>query len=200
MKNKTIVFATSNYNKVKEVREMLTPLGFKVLSLSDLNLCVTHPEDALTFAGNAKIKAEEIAEKCSYPVLADDSGLMIDALEGFPGVHSARFMEGYPYEVKNKAILEMMEGKENRRACFRTAMVYIDKEKGIEKTFEGVTEGVITTKLDPKPLHGFGYDPIFFSLDLNKTFGQATNEEKDSCSHRARALMKFVDFLKGRED
>ena len=197
MKN-IIVFATSNHNKVREVREMLSPLGFEVLSLVDLNLRITHPEDAKTFSGNAKIKAEEIALKCDYPVLGDDSGLMIDALDGFPGVHSARFMEGYTYETKNKAILEMMEGKENRRASFHTAMVYIDRKEGIEMTFEGITQGEITKELDPKPIHGFGYDPIFYSYDIGKTFGRATNEEKDSCSHRARALMKVVEYLQTR--
>lgn len=197
---KTIVFATGNENKVREVREMLNPLGYQVLSLKDLGLEVTHPEDAETFEGNSKIKAEDIASKCDYPVLSDDSGLSIDALDGFPGVHSARFMEGHPYSEKNQAILKMMEGKKDRKATFHTVMTFLDKEKGIEKTFSGTNEGEITLTLDPNPKQGFGYDPIFYSFDLKKTFGQATPEEKDSVSHRGRALRKVVEYLKTLED
>lgn len=193
---KTIVFATGNENKVREVREMLSPLGYEVLSLKDMNLEVTHEEDALTFEGNSIIKAEDIASKCSYPVISDDSGLSIEALDGFPGVHSARFMEGSSYNEKNKAILKMMEGKTNRKAYYDTVVTFIDKERGIEKTFPGRNEGEITTSLDENPKYGFGYDPIFFSYDLNKTFAQATPEEKDSVSHRGRAVKAFVEFLK----
>ena len=186
MKN-IIVFATSNVNKVREVREMLEGMDVEIRSLSDMGLEVTHEEDSNTFEGNAKIKAEDIASKCSYP---------IDALDGFPGVHSARFMEGHPYEEKNLAILKMMEDKENRKAAFYTAMVFIDKKRNIEKTFFGKNEGEITKEMDYHPISGFGYDPIFFSYDLNKTFGQATPVEKDSVSHRGRALMSFLEYYK----
>ncbi len=195
MKN-IIVFATSNVNKVREVKEMLEGMEVEILSLSDLGLSVTHEEDSPTFEGNAKIKAEDIAEKCSYPVLSDDSGLSIEALDGFPGVHSARFMEGHPYEEKNLAILEMMKDMENRKAAFYTAMCFIDKKKKIEKVFFGKNEGSITKEMDYHPVSGFGYDPIFFSDDLNKTFGQSTAEEKDSVSHRGRALMAFMEYYK----
>ena len=125
MNKKIIVFATSNPNKVVEVKEMLAPLGYEVLCLKDLGLEVTHPEDAETFVGNAKIKAEDIASKCDYPIISDDSGLSIEALDGFPGVHSARFREGHPYVEKNLAILKRMEGKEHRKAAFHTARVYM---------------------------------------------------------------------------
>lgn len=195
MKN-IIVFATSNVNKVREVKEMLVGMEVEILSLSDLGLSVTHEEDSPTFEGNAKIKAEDIAEKCSYPVLSDDSGLAIEALDGFPGVHSARFMEGHSYEEKNLAILDRMKDKENRKAAFYTAMAFIDKSRNIEKVFFGKNEGHITEEMDYHPISGFGYDPIFFSDDLNKTFGQATAEEKDSVSHRGRALMSFMEYYK----
>ena len=194
---KTIVFASGNADKVREVREMLEPLGYEVLSLKDLHLEVSHPEDAETFEGNSRIKAEDIAGKCSYPVLSDDSGLSIDALNGFPGVHSARFMEGHPYEEKNDAILKMMEGKENRKASYFTVMTYIDRKNGIEKCFSGENAGEISLTRDLHPLHGFGYDPIFYSYDLHKRFSEATSEEKDAVSHRGKALFKVVDFLKG---
>ncbi len=175
---------------------MLEGMDVEIRSLSDIGLEVTHEEDSNTFEGNAKIKAEDIASKCSYPVLSDDSGLAIDALDGFPGVHSARFMEGHPYEEKNLAILKMMEDKENRKAAFYTAMVFIDKKRNIEKTFFGKNEGEITKEMDYHPISGFGYDPIFFSYDLNKTFGQATPVEKDSVSHRGRALMSSLEYYK----
>lgn len=196
MKQKIIVFATSNPNKVAEVKERLSPLGYDVLCLKDLGLEVTHPEDAETFVGNAKIKAEDIAGKCSYPIISDDSGLSIDALDGFPGVHSARFREGKPYIEKNKAILKRREGKENRKAAFHTARVYLDKQNGIEEVFEGIAPGEIVMALDENAVHGFGYDPIFYSYDLKKTFGQATRQEKDSVSHRGRALKKAFEFIR----
>lgn len=193
--NKTLVFATSNPNKVKEVREMLAPLHIEVLSLKDLNLEVTHPEDSETFEGNSKIKAEDIASKCSYPVISDDSGLSIVALGGFPGVHSARFMEGHSYTEKNLAILEKMKNITDRRATFHTVMTFIDKSKNIEVCFEGKNDGEITKDFDAEAPDGFGYDPIFYSYDLKKTFGRATSEEKDSVSHRGRALRKLVAYL-----
>ncbi len=195
MNKKIIVFATSNPNKVVEVKERLSPLGYSVICLKDLGLEVTHPEDAETFAGNAKIKAEDIASKCGYPIISDDSGLSIDALDGFPGVHSARFREGHPYSEKNQAILKRREGKENRKAAFHTARVYLDKKKGIEEVFEGIAPGEIVKAFDDKARHGFGYDPIFYSYDLKKTFGQATRQEKDSVSHRGRALKKTFEFI-----
>lgn len=199
MNKKTLIFATSNPNKVKEVKERLAPYGFEVLCLKDIGLEVTHPEDAMTFVGNAKIKAEDIASKCPYPVISDDSGLSIEALDGFPGVHSARFREGHPYEEKNQAILKRREDKEDRRAAFHTAMVYLDKNRGIEKVFEGIAPGEIVKTFDPKRKNGFGYDPIFYSYDLKKTFGEATREEKDSVSHRGRALKKAREFITSLE-
>ena len=195
--NKTIVLATSNANKLIEVKEVLSPLGFEVLSLKDLSLKQTAPEDGLTFVDNARIKAEDIASLCSYPVLSDDSGLCIEALDGFPGVHSARFMEGMDYKLKNQAIIEKMKGITDRRAYFACAMVYIDKKNGIDKAFEAHSEGEITLEVDPNPISGFGYDPIFYSYELKKTFGQASMEEKDKVSHRGKALLQVVEYLKG---
>lgn len=199
-KMKTIVFASSNLDKVREVKEVLEPYGYKILSLKDLNLEVTHPEDAETFEGNSKIKAEDIAMKCDYPVLSDDSGLSIDTLDGFPGVHSARFMEGHDYKEKNQALLDMLKDKENRKASYFTVMTYIDKSKNIEKVFPGENAGEIALTIDENPINGFGYDPIFFSYDLNKTFSRATPEEKDAVSHRGKALQKVLEFLKTNKE
>lgn len=194
---KKIVFATSNSHKVQEVREMMEPYDYEILSLKDVGLEVTHPEDGDTFEANALIKAEDIAAKIDYPVLSDDSGLVIDALNGFPGVYSARFMEGHPYTEKNQAVLDKMKNMKNRKARFYAALVYLDKKNHIQKTCLGISEGEITKELDQNPISGFGYDPIFYSYELKKTFGQCTAEEKDSVSHRGKALREMITFLRG---
>lgn len=196
--NKKIVFATHNAHKVEEVREMLSPLGYAVFSLADLGLKETKEETSDTFEGNSKIKAEDIASQCpDIAVLADDSGLSILALDGFPGVHSARFMEGHSYLEKNKAILEKMEKIEDRRASFLTVMTYIDEKRETEKCFLGEDKGEIIRKLKEGKQNGFGYDPIFYSYALKKTYGEASPEEKNSVSHRGRALKKLVAYLGG---
>ncbi len=194
---KKIVFASHNPDKAREVREMLSPLGFDVLTLSDVNLKQTKEETADTFEGNSRIKAEDIASQCDYAVLSDDSGLSIEGLGGFPGVHSARFMEGRHYLEKNKAILEKMEGMTNRKAAFVTAMTYISPDRTIEKTFVGRDEGVIIDELPTGEQHGFGYDPIFYSFALKKTYGASSDDEKNAVSHRGRALKQVVSFLGG---
>lgn len=189
------VFATSNPHKVEEVREILKGLDVDILSLKDLNLKVDKEESATTFEGNARIKAEDIASKTSIPVIADDSGLSIVALNNFPGVHSARFMEGEPYEKKNRAILEMMKDKTDRRAFFTCAVIFIDKNRSINKAFIGVADGEIIKEYDEGAKSGFGYDPIFYSYDLKKTFGRAEEEEKNSVSHRGKAFKQLIEFL-----
>ena len=130
-----------------------------------------------------------------YPVFSDDSGLEIDALGGFPGIHSARFMEGHSYQEKCEEILHRLEGKENRKARFVTAMVYLDKKNKIEKTFFGVNEGKIISSYPKGEQNGFGYDPIFFSDDLMMTFGEADSVKKDEVSHRGRALREMIQYL-----
>lgn len=200
MENKTLVFATSNVGKLKEIREMLEPLGYRILSLDDVHLEVEHPEDSETYEGNSRIKAEDIAARCDYPVIADDSGLSIEALNGFPGVHSARFLEGHPYSEKNRAILEMMKDIKDRRASYFTVITYIDKKKGVEVSFPGENKGEIAVSVDEHPINGFGYDPLFYSYDVKKTFSQTKPEEKDAISHRGRAIRQLVKYLKQHEN
>ncbi|MFA6625020.1 MAG: RdgB/HAM1 family non-canonical purine NTP pyrophosphatase [Bacilli bacterium] len=194
--NKTIVFATSNENKVKEIKEMLISLDITLLTLKDLGLTITAIETEDNFEGNALIKAKDIASKCDYPVLADDSGLSIRVLNGFPGVHSARFMEGMSYKDKCNAIIGMMKNDVDRRASYFDALVYIDKKNNIEKTFLGRCDGDITLEYDEEAPYGFGYDPIFYSYDLRKTFGRSLPEEKDHISHRGKALQMLLDYLR----
>jgi len=198
--DKIILFATSNENKIREIKEMLLPLGFKVLCLKDVNLSIEAEETSATFEGNSFIKANDIASRCSYPVLADDSGLSIVALNGFPGVHSARFMEGHPYKEKCLSLIKMLVGKDNREAYYTDCLTFIDKKKNIVKSFVGKTFGEITKTYDDNAKFGFGYDPIFYSYDLNKTFGQSTSEEKDKISHRGKALKQLLDYLKTIKD
>lgn len=199
MENETLVFATSNVGKLKEIREMLEPLGYHILSLDDVHLKVEHPENSETYEGNSRIKAEDIAARCDYPVIADDSGLSIEALNGFPGLHSARFLEGHPYSEKNRAILEMMKNIKDRRASYFTVVTYIDKKKGVEVSFPGENKGEIVASVDEHPINGFGYDPIFYSYDVKKTFSQTKPEEKDAISHRGRAIRQLVEYLKQHE-
>ena len=195
---KKIVFASHNENKVREVREMLSPLGITVLSLSALGLKQTAEETADTFEGNSLIKAKDIAARCEIAVLSDDSGLSIEALDGFPGVHSARFMEGHSYVEKNKAILERLSGVSNRKAAFITAMTYISADRKIEKTFIGKDEGHILTAFPAGKQNGFGYDPLFFDPELGRTAAELSREEKMARSHRGRALARLLEELEKR--
>lgn len=191
---KDIVIATHNEGKMIEFRRMLEPLGFNVLSLRDIGLRPEAEENGTTFAENSLIKAHDIAGRAKgYAVIADDSGLEIHALDGFPGIRSARFMEGHPYSEKCKEIIHRLENKEDRSADFVSAVSLVSYD-GEDHVFIGQTDGYITKEI--KGEGGFGYDPIFFSPELNKTFGEATGEEKDKVSHRSRALRKLEDYIR----
>ena len=192
-----VIFATSNEHKVKEVREIFRQvLDIEILSLNDVHLQIDQEETGVTFEDNAAIKASNIANKTDIPVFADDSGLSIVSLNNFPGVHSARFMEGHSYIEKNQAILKMMENIIDRQAFFTSAVVYINKNLDIRKTFIGVAKGEIIKSFDETAKGGFGYDPIFYSYDLEKTFGHSTDDEKNKVSHRGKAFAQLIAFLK----
>ncbi len=188
------VFASHNQHKLQEVREMLSPF-LEVISLDDINLEQECEETGETFEDNALIKAQDIASRCDYAVISDDSGLAVDALGGFPGVHSARFMEGSPYKDKCEAIIGMLKDKEDRSASFNTAICYIPADRCKTVIFKGQDLGMIIEEYPQDEQNGFGYDPVFYSYALEKTYGQATAEEKNSVSHRGRALRKFVQYL-----
>lgn len=186
---KEIVLASGNAGKLKEFRAMLA--DFRVLSPKDLNISVDVEETGATFYDNALIKAKALYELCGLPTLADDSGLCVDALDGAPGVMSARYSGGGDAE-NNKKLLADLNGKKNRAAHFACCIVYYDGSNIIAS--EGKTFGHIENELFGNG--GFGYDPLFFSDDLNKTFGEASAEEKNSVSHRARALAELVNKLR----
>ena len=194
MKTLEIVIATNNPNKVEEYRQMFASISnIKLFSLKDENIHIEIEENGKTFKENSLIKAESISKLTDKFVLADDSGLEIEALDNFPGIYSARFMEGRPYKEKWAAIFEMLKNKENKNAQFHCAITFITptKEKYV---FEGNEKGYITENIEGE--NGVGYDPIFFSNSLNKTFGNANEEEKNAVSHRGKAFSQLLEFIK----
>lgn len=188
-----IIAATKNKGKICEIQSILGRLGFDVISQADANIDVDIEETGKTFEQNALIKARAVAMMCDDVVLADDSGLCIDALDGAPGVYSARYAgEDASDSDRMRKVLDEMKDANDRKARFVcvVAMIFPD---GRELTCEGETKGVITR--EPRGDGGFGYDPIFFSDELKKTFGEATQQEKDVVSHRAHALENLCSRL-----
>jgi XTP/dITP diphosphohydrolase len=188
-----LIFATHNKNKLKEVQS-LVPASIKVISLDNLNMTDEIPETGHTLVDNALIKARTIFALYKKPVIADDTGLDVEALNGAPGVYSARYA-GEPSNADNNMtlLLHHLETTTNRAAHFKTVIAYIDAE-GKEQLFEGRVDGeIIEERRGDK---GFGYDPIFVPVGYNKTFAEMSAEEKNSMSHRARALQAFSEFLK----
>lgn len=189
-----IVVATKNANKIREISQVLSPLGFEVISQTDAGFDIDVEETGDTFEKNALLKARAVALICDDCVLADDSGLCVDALDGRPGVYSARYAgEGASDADKIAKLLGELNGVDNRRAKFMTSMAFIFPD-GREITTCGEVHGEIT--YEPSGENGFGYDPVFLSDDLNKTFAEANADEKNSVSHRSRALSKLYDKLK----
>ena len=184
-----VVIATNNKSKVDELRRMLEPLGFTVYSLKDKNISIEVEETGETFAENALIKARAIYELVKCPVIADDSGLCVDALGGAPGVYSARY-SGEGDKANNAKLLREMEGVTDRSAQFVCVIAYLD-EKGASHTFTGVCRGEIG--FEERGLFGFGYDPLFMVGD--RSVAEMAPEEKDTISHRGDAMRKMAEYL-----
>ena len=187
-----IAIATNNKNKVKEIRAVLGGHFDAMYSLEDLGINVEIEETGDTLTENALIKARTIRDLSGLPALADDSGLMVDALDGAPGVYSARYAGEEHDDKKNNALLlKNLEGKpRTAHFCSVIALAYPD---GKELTAEGRVEGHILDS--ERGNNGFGYDPLFFSDELGKTFAEASQEEKNSVSHRGRALRNMLQIL-----
>lgn len=187
-----IAIATNNPGKLREIRAILGGFFDEALSLADLGIDVDIEETGTTLTENALIKARTIRDLTGLPALADDSGLMVDALGGAPGVYSARYAGEEHDDKKNNALLlKNLEGKpRDAKFCSVIALCYPD---GRELTAEGSVEGTILEEERGKG--GFGYDPLFFSPELGKTFAEATPEEKNSVSHRSRALRAMLELL-----
>ena len=205
--NMELIFVTGNIYKMQEIRHLLGE-GFQLGSLQDLGFDDEIPEIHPTLEQNASAKAFYIYERFSVDCFADDTGLEVETLNNKPGVWSARFAEIDPEtKFRNKEelteaniikLLDMLKGKDNRKARFRTVISLI--LNGRETLFEGVAEGRITG--EKRGGKGFGYDPVFIPEGYDKTFAEMSLEEKNKISHRARALEKLVGFLKslkGRE-
>ena len=187
-----IVFATNNEHKLREIRAILHG-ELEVLSLADIGCHTDIPETADTLEGNALIKARFVSDNYGYDCFADDTGLEVEALNGEPGVRTARYAgEDQDSQANMRKLLREMEGKTNRNARFRTAIALI--QKGKEHLFSGEVRGIISTK--PMGDKGFGYDPVFVPEDTGKTFAQMGEDAKNHISHRARAVAKLIEYLK----
>ncbi len=187
-----LVFATNNAHKLEEIRAILGD-KVEVLSLKDIQCDVDIPETADTLEGNAVLKAEYIYRHYGLDCFADDTGLEVEALNGAPGVYSARYAggEGHDSEANMRKLLAEMEGKTNRKAQFRTAICLI--EGGAEHLFEGVVKGEIIE--EKRGASGFGYDPVFMPEGYIETFAEMGSEEKNRISHRARAVQALCAYL-----
>lgn len=189
-----IIAATKNTGKIREIESIFNELGITVVSQHEEGLDVDIEETGDCFEKNALIKARAVAMLCDDIVMADDSGLCIEALDGKPGIYSARYAgENATDEDKINKILSEMDEQKNRKAKFVTAVAVI-LPNGKELITKGEVNGTILR--EPEGENGFGYDPIFYCDELEKTFAQATDEEKNSVSHRGRALKKMYEKLK----
>ena len=187
------VLATHNPGKLKEMGAILAQFGVEVVSPRDLGLTVDVEETGTTFAENAMLKAKAICAAAKLPAIADDSGLCVDALNGGPGVYSARYGgEGLDDKGRYMLLLNSLRGQSTRTAHF-TCAIACAFPNGDTLTAEGRCDGTIAYA--PMGEGGFGYDPVFFVPELKKTFGQLTAEEKSAISHRGRALDSFIGQL-----
>lgn len=189
---KKIVVATNNLNKLYEYRVLLKDTGYEVMSLKDIGFMGDIEETGSTFSENAVEKALAVAKFTKYPVIADDSGLCVNALDGFPGIYSRRFMEDQPYTVKNQEIINRLKEYSDKTAKFVASIALVNYER-FPQVFVGEVKGIIID--ESRGDNGFGYDPIFYVPSLDKTLAEATEEEKNSVSHRANALQGLLNYL-----
>lgn len=187
------VLATNNPGKLREMAAILGELGVEVIGPRDLGISMEVEETGTTFAENAMLKAKAICEVAKLPAIADDSGLCVDALNGAPGVYSARYGgEGLDDKDRYMLLLQNLRGQTTRAAHFACAIACAFPN-GDELTAEGICPGTIA--FAPMGEGGFGYDPVFFVPEFRKTFGQLTAEEKNKISHRGKALASFSEKL-----
>ena len=179
-----IVFATNNAHKLAEVRAVLGN-GYELLTLSEVGITEEIPETGTTLEENASLKARYVYERTGLDCFADDTGLEVDALNGAPGVHSARYAtDGHDFKANNRKLLAELSGQSNRKARFRTVISLI--LSGREQQVEGIVEGRITE--EESGIEGFGYDPLFIPEGHDRTFAEMSADEKNSMSHRGRAV------------
>ncbi|MBQ8493609.1 MAG: non-canonical purine NTP diphosphatase [Alistipes sp.] len=186
-----IVFATNNAHKLSEVRAVLGN-GYELVTLKDVGITEDIPETGATLDENASLKARYVYERTGLDCFADDTGLEVEALDGAPGVHSARYAtDSHDFKANNRKLLSELSGTDNRRARFRTVISLI--RDGIEQQVEGTVEGRIAT--EESGCEGFGYDPLFIPDGYDVTFAEMSADEKNAISHRGRAVAKLVEIL-----
>lgn len=193
---KKLVFATNNAHKLEEIRAILGD-KMEILSLADIKCHADIPETANTLEGNAHLKSEYVYNHYGLDCFADDTGLEVEALEGAPGVYSARYAgDGHDSQANMQKLLKEMEEKNNRKAQFRTVISLI--EKGEEKLFEGIVRGEITR--EKRGNSGFGYDPVFQPEGFDETFAELGSEIKNKISHRAKAVEALCNYLSQKNE
>ena len=198
-----LILATKNKGKVRELSDLLKDTGAEVLSLADFPGIITAPEDAPDFKGNALIKARHVAKETGLTAVSDDSGLIVDALGGRPGVMSARYSGEDATDKDNymKLLEELKDiSAKDRSAHFTCTVAFVEAVGPIrneEMTFEGELKGEITTA--PRGAGGFGYDPVFVPRGTKRTLAEMTPKEKNAISHRGQAIGKFADWLRNRD-
>ncbi|WP_421773955.1 RdgB/HAM1 family non-canonical purine NTP pyrophosphatase [Gracilimonas sp.] len=193
MKLNKLVIASQNPHKIEELEQILRPLGIEVLSTKDFPELEEVVEDQPTLQGNALKKARYVAKETGLPALSDDTGLEVDALNGEPGVYSARYAgKRASYQDNVNKLLSELDGITGRKAQFRTVVALVHSDQ--EHVFEGICAGEILT--EEKGDKGFGYDPIFKPEGFEKTFAELDAGIKNDISHRGKAVQKFVSFLK----
>ena len=192
-KFKELIFASHNKGKIEEIRSILLPLGIRVLSGDDLDLPDV-AETGQTFEENAYIKAVTVAKQKNISCIADDSGLCVDAIDGRPGIHTARYAPNRDFDKgMDKLLQELSETNSSNRSAHFSCVIVLAHPDGSYKAFEGRVDGSIATQ---KSGHGgFGYDPIFVPTGFNKSFAEFSQLEKNEISHRGRALKKFIAYL-----
>lgn len=193
-----LVIATRNVDKIIEIREIFEGSGFELIPLSEFPQAPDVEETGKTLSENALLKAESAAEATGLPAIADDTGLFVDALDGEPGVRSSRYAgENVSYEENRKLLLKNLENvlQAGRSARFETIAVFVDKNEHFSA--RGEVEGLITT--EQKGTNGFGYDPIFQSVNSDKTFGELTREDKKTISHREKAFRELLRILNSKQ-
>ncbi|HSA77580.1 MAG TPA: XTP/dITP diphosphatase [Nitrospirota bacterium] len=191
-----IVLATRNKKKIEEIKRIASDLPVTILSLDNFPNCPETVEDRDTFEENAVKKAVEVCQCTGKPALADDSGLEVDALNGAPGVYSARYAGGTGgNDIRNyeKLLAELKDVPDDKRGAQFVCCIALSFPDGTVKTFFGYTKGCIVRV--PRGKTGFGYDPVFIPENHKRTFAEMTGSEKDSLSHRGKALEKLADFL-----
>ena len=192
-----LLVASNNQGKIREIKNALDDQFGKILSLKEAGIHISPEETGETYLDNALIKAEAAAAYWNGWILSDDSGLEVDALNGGPGIYSSRFAgEDATDERNNAKLLKSLKNvpEEKRTARFRCVVVLYDSKTGKTITAEGTCEGIITTT--PKGTHGFGFDPLFYLPELNRTMAELSFEEKMQISHRARALARLRKMLR----